>query len=94
MRVFKVGQSAKRIYLTLFFKNNLMEDATMLIETDTRITDFKARYKSGVLKYRQMGYWRPDYQPKDTDIICVFRITPPPLPPGPRRARCRRRGSR
>src|SRR5512146_1449734 len=36
----------------------------------------KERYKSGVLKYRQMGYWRPDYEPKETDIVCLFRITP------------------
>ena len=40
------------------------------------ITDPKTRYKAGVLKYKQMGYWRPDYEPKDTDFICVFRITP------------------
>jgi ribulose-bisphosphate carboxylase large chain len=25
-----------------------------------------------------MGYWEPDYQPKDTDIICLFRLTPQP----------------
>ena len=41
-----------------------------------RITDMKERYKGGVLKYAQMGYWRPDYEPKETDMICVFRITP------------------
>jgi ribulose-bisphosphate carboxylase large chain len=23
-----------------------------------------------------MGYWEPDYVPKDTDIICLFRVTP------------------
>ena len=23
-----------------------------------------------------MGYWEPDYVPKDTDIIALFRITP------------------
>ena len=34
------------------------------------------RYKAGVLEYKQMGYWVPDYQPKDTDLICLFRITP------------------
>ena len=34
------------------------------------------RYKAGVLEYKQMGYWEPDYQPKDTDLICLFRITP------------------
>ncbi len=34
------------------------------------------RYKAGVLQYRQMGYWEPDYEPKETDLICCFRITP------------------
>ena len=34
------------------------------------------RYKSGVLEYKRMGYWRPDYEPQDTDLICCFRITP------------------
>jgi ribulose-bisphosphate carboxylase large chain len=23
-----------------------------------------------------MGYWDPDYEPKDTDVLCAFRITP------------------
>ena len=36
----------------------------------------KARYAAGVLEYRKMGYWEPDYDPKDTDIIALFRITP------------------
>ncbi len=36
----------------------------------------KARYKSGVLEYRKMGYWEPDYEPKTTDVIALFRITP------------------
>src|SRR6187200_775513 len=36
----------------------------------------KDRYKSGVMEYRKMGYWEPDYVPKDTDIIALFRITP------------------
>jgi len=35
-----------------------------------------ARYKAGVLKYAQMGYWEPDYVPKDTDVLALFRITP------------------
>ena len=43
---------------------------------DVKITDLKERYTSGVLKYRQMGYWEPDYEPKDTDILAVFRLTP------------------
>ncbi|MEO8507757.1 MAG: ribulose-bisphosphate carboxylase large subunit, partial [Betaproteobacteria bacterium] len=40
------------------------------------IVDAKKRYAPGVLKYRQMGYWQPDYEPRETDVICVFRITP------------------
>jgi len=34
------------------------------------------RYKAGVLAYKKMGYWQPDYEPKETDLICLFRITP------------------
>ncbi len=34
------------------------------------------RYKAGVMPYKQMGYWEPDYEPKDTDLICCFRIAP------------------
>src|SRR5450756_2083355 len=40
------------------------------------ITDAKKRYSAGVLKYSQMGYWEPDYEPRDTDVLCLFRITP------------------
>jgi ribulose-bisphosphate carboxylase large chain len=42
------------------------------------ITEGKERYKSGVIPYKKMGYWEPAYQPKDTDIIALFRITPQP----------------
>src|SRR5579871_5299114 len=34
------------------------------------------RYRSGVMPYAQMGYWDEDYDPKDTDVIAVFRISP------------------
>ena len=44
--------------------------------TLTKIRDSKQRYKAGVLKYAQMGYWDGDYEPKDTDVIALFRITP------------------
>ncbi len=36
----------------------------------------KERYKAGVLKYAQMGYWDGDYVPRDTDLLALFRITP------------------
>jgi ribulose-bisphosphate carboxylase large chain len=34
------------------------------------------RYRSGVMEYRKMGYWEPDYVPKPTDVIALFRVTP------------------
>ncbi|EPC03738.1 ribulose bisophosphate carboxylase [Litchfieldella anticariensis FP35 = DSM 16096] len=42
----------------------------------TQQVDVKARYTPGVIPYKQMGYWEPDYEVKDTDVIAVFRITP------------------
>jgi hypothetical protein len=36
----------------------------------------KGRWASGVTPYAEMGYWAPDYEPKDTDVLCAFRITP------------------
>jgi ribulose-bisphosphate carboxylase large chain len=34
------------------------------------------RYRAGVIPYAKMGYWDPDYQPADTDVIALFRVTP------------------
>ncbi|HVL82996.1 MAG TPA: form I ribulose bisphosphate carboxylase large subunit [Pseudonocardia sp.] len=34
------------------------------------------RWSAGVIPYAEMGYWQPDYVPKDTDVLCAFRITP------------------
>ncbi len=36
----------------------------------------KSRWAAGVTPYADMGYWQPDYEPKDTDILCAFRIVP------------------
>jgi len=36
------------------------------------------RYRAGVMPYAAMGYWQPDYQPADTDLLALFRITPQP----------------
>src|ERR1700741_1831264 len=36
------------------------------------------RWASGVTPYAEMGYFNPDYEPKDTDILAAFRITPQP----------------
>ena len=44
--------------------------------TNETMMEGKDRYKAGVLPYKKMGYWQPDYQPKDTDLLAMFRITP------------------
>jgi len=36
----------------------------------------QSRWKSGVIPYKNMGYWQPDYKPKETDILSAFRFTP------------------
>jgi ribulose-bisphosphate carboxylase large chain len=46
-----------------------------MTESQTEIRG-KDRYRAGVMKYAQMGYWDGDYEPKDTDILALFRITP------------------
>jgi hypothetical protein len=61
---------------------------------DAKTVTGAKRYSAGVMKYAQMGYWEPDYEPKDTDVIALFRITPQdgwtrskPRPPWRERAR-------
>jgi len=40
------------------------------------------RWDAGVIPYAEMGYWAPDYEPKPTDVLAAFRITPQPgVPP-------------
>jgi ribulose-bisphosphate carboxylase large chain len=40
------------------------------------------RWHAGVIPYAEMGYYQPDYQPKATDILAAFRVTPQPgVPP-------------
>ena len=40
------------------------------------------RWSAGVIPYAEMGYWEPDYEPKPTDVLAAFRITPQPgVPP-------------
>jgi ribulose-bisphosphate carboxylase large chain len=46
------------------------------METEARTITGKERYQAGVMSYRTMGYWEPDYEPKDTDVLALFRITP------------------
>ena len=42
----------------------------------------RGRWHAGVIPYADMGYWRPDYEPNDTDVLAAFRVTPQPgVPP-------------
>ena len=52
-----------------------MATGTSAVKKELRGAD---RYKAGVLEYKVMGYWQPDYVPKETDVIALFRITPQP----------------
>ncbi|MGH2984769.1 MAG: form I ribulose bisphosphate carboxylase large subunit [Solirubrobacterales bacterium] len=36
----------------------------------------KDRWAAGVTPYAEMGYYDADYEPKDSDILAAFRITP------------------
>src|SRR5256885_3750096 len=40
------------------------------------LSEQRSRWASGVIPDAQMGYWKPDYEPKDTDILCAFRLVP------------------
>jgi hypothetical protein len=51
-----------------------------LIDTQTAMEEGhmsdSGRWGAGVIPYAEMGYWQPDYEPKDSDILAAFRITP------------------
>jgi ribulose-bisphosphate carboxylase large chain len=38
----------------------------------------KDRWAAGVTPYREMGYYDADYEPRDTDVLAAFRISPQP----------------
>src|SRR3982750_4074244 len=38
----------------------------------------RGRWSPGVTPYAEMGYWQPDYVPKDPAVPAAFRITPQP----------------
>src|ERR1700741_4374295 len=46
--------------------------------TSAGTVEKRDRWASGVTPYAEMGYFDPDYEPKDTDILAAFRITPQP----------------
>jgi ribulose-bisphosphate carboxylase large chain len=48
---------------------------TLAPAADNRNRD---RWASGVTPYAEMGYYDADYQPKDSDVLCAFRVTPQP----------------
>ena len=41
-----------------------------------------SRSQAGVVPYAELGFWQPDYEPKDTDLLAAFRVIPQPgVPP-------------
>ena len=36
----------------------------------------KSRWSAGVTPYAEMGYYEPEYVPRDTDVLCAFRFVP------------------
>src|SRR6202049_4225019 len=50
----------------------------MTLTDEIHTSHKRDRWAAGVTPYAEMGYWDADYEPKDTDILCAFRITPQP----------------
>ena len=48
---------------------------SVTVQDDSATQD---RWDPGVHSYASMGYYAPDYIPKDTDILAAFRVTPQP----------------
>jgi ribulose-bisphosphate carboxylase large chain len=48
----------------------------MITEVPVAGQEQKSRWSSGVLPYAKMGYYDPEYEPKDTDLLCAFRLVP------------------
>src|SRR5581483_3660614 len=46
--------------------------------TSSSPTEPKDRWAPGDTPYAEMGYFDADYEPKDTDVLVAFRITPQP----------------
>lgn len=55
-----------------------LQEIVSMKRTDERaaIKTGAERYRAGVLKYAEMGYWDSGYRPTETDILALFRITP------------------
>jgi ribulose-bisphosphate carboxylase large chain len=48
------------------------------VSNDSKNGGEPARWDPGVHSYASMGYYDPDYEPKDTDVLALFRVTPQP----------------
>ncbi len=54
--------------------------SSQLLDGSAQVTlgqlDREQRWDPGVRSYASMGYYDPDYVPKETDVLAVFRVTP------------------
>jgi len=41
-----------------------------------QVGEKKERWAAGVTPYSEMGFYNPDYVPRDSDILCAFRFVP------------------
>jgi len=56
----------------------ILNELQNMSDTSERTRIKSERYESGVIPYKKMGYWDADYTVKETDVLCLFRITPQP----------------
>src|ERR671922_1789774 len=45
-------------------------------ESGKQALEGEKRWGAGVIPYAKMGYYEPDYEPSDSDILAAFRVTP------------------
>src|ERR1700732_5199076 len=72
-----------KLYLTSMCRHGTMcVGLSMLSEssgTMTTLLEFageRVRFDAGVTPYAKMGYYDAGYEPKTSDVLCAFRITP------------------
>ncbi|HWB56603.1 MAG TPA: form I ribulose bisphosphate carboxylase large subunit [Gaiellaceae bacterium] len=58
--------------------NDLVVEERVVVTPTASGTAKKSRWAAGVTPYAEMGYYDADYEPKDTDVLAAFRITPQP----------------
>src|ERR1700694_1646848 len=53
-----------------------MSETSRTMSTLLESPSERNRFDAGVAPYAEMGYYDADYEPKTSDVLCAFRITP------------------